>query len=74
MPPVRVAADAAGLADQAAQLLDDPAARARLGTDARAFVQAHHSPRAYAQRLTQTYEVAVERHRRRTTGATQHAA
>jgi glycosyltransferase involved in cell wall biosynthesis len=62
VPPVRVGEDAAALADAAAELLRDPAARRQLGTDARAFVQRHHSPQAYAARLTETYELAVERH------------
>jgi glycosyltransferase involved in cell wall biosynthesis len=63
VPPVRVGEDAAQLAAAAAELLRDPDARARLGAEARAFAERHHSPRAYADRLTATYELAVERQR-----------
>jgi glycosyltransferase involved in cell wall biosynthesis len=63
VPPVRVGDDAGALAAAAAQLLRDPAARRQLGADARAFVQRHHSPEAYAARLTETYELAIDRRR-----------
>ncbi len=49
--PLVIADDAAGLARHTAELLADAPARDRLGTAARRFVAAHHTPQAYAQRL-----------------------
>lgn len=49
-PPVVVADDAAGLARATADLLRSPGARRELGDCARAFVQEHYSPAAYARR------------------------
>ena len=64
IPPVAVGEQAGSLARIAAGLLDDVASRRRLGDDARAFVQRHHSPEAYAARLTETYRFAIENARR----------
>jgi glycosyltransferase involved in cell wall biosynthesis len=60
VPPVVVADDAAGHAEAVARLLEDPARRAGLGAEARAFVERRHSPAAYADRLLETYRVAIE--------------
>jgi glycosyltransferase involved in cell wall biosynthesis len=60
VPPVAVADNGANLARAAAGLLGDVASRRRLGDDARAFVERHHSPEAYAARLIDTYRFAVE--------------
>jgi len=51
--PLVIADDAAGLARHTAELLADVAARDRLGTAARKFATAHHSPLAYAMRIEQ---------------------
>jgi glycosyltransferase involved in cell wall biosynthesis len=58
-PPLEVAYDAQGLADSAARLLADGGERAELGRRARRFVEEHHSPRAYAARLEETYAAAL---------------
>lgn len=49
--PLVLADDAASLARHTAELLTDAPARDRLGTAARKFATAHHSPQAYAMRL-----------------------
>jgi glycosyltransferase involved in cell wall biosynthesis len=68
VPPVAVGKQAASLALSAAGLLQDVASRRRMGDEARAFVERHHSPEAYAARLSDTYRFAVEmRTRGRTT-------
>jgi glycosyltransferase involved in cell wall biosynthesis len=61
VPPVIVADDSEGLAEGILVLLTDPVRRRRLGDDARSFVERHHSPGAYAARLTETYRIAIER-------------
>lgn len=60
VPPLVVGDDADALATRAAELLADDAQRRRLGDDARAFAERHHGPRAYAARLTRSYELAIE--------------
>jgi glycosyltransferase involved in cell wall biosynthesis len=65
VPPLAVGADADALAAHAARLLADAAARRRLGDAARAFAERHHSPQAYADRLTESYELAIELRRAR---------
>jgi glycosyltransferase involved in cell wall biosynthesis len=59
--PVLVADDADGLAAAIVQLLDDRDGRERLGTRARAYVEDHFSPSAYAHRLEAVYEAAIRR-------------
>jgi glycosyltransferase involved in cell wall biosynthesis len=58
-PPLVVAATAEGTAIEIARLLEDQPARRRLGAEARAFAEAHHSPAAWAKRLEAVYEEAV---------------
>jgi glycosyltransferase involved in cell wall biosynthesis len=60
--PVLVADDAEGLAAAIVQLLRDPVGRELLGTQARAYVEAHFSPSAYARRLEAVYEAAIATH------------
>jgi glycosyltransferase involved in cell wall biosynthesis len=62
-PPLAIAADGAGLAAATAELLAEPARRRRLGTEARAFAEAHHSPAAWAERLEAIYSEAATAHR-----------
>lgn len=62
-PPLAVGADAEGLATSAIALLSDADARRRLGEAARGYAEQHHSPEAYAARLTASYELAIERRR-----------
>jgi len=62
-PPLAIAADAAGLAEAAADLLAEPDRRRQLGAEARRFAAAHHSPAAWAERLEGVYEEAVVAHR-----------
>jgi glycosyltransferase involved in cell wall biosynthesis len=50
-PPLEVGEDADALARSAAALLQDADARRDLGTRARSYVQANHSPQAYADRF-----------------------
>jgi glycosyltransferase involved in cell wall biosynthesis len=57
--PVSVADDAEGLAAAIVQLLDDRDRRERLGQRARAYVEEHFSPSAYARRLEAVYEAAI---------------
>jgi len=59
-PPLRVAEDAAGLAEAVSGLLDDRAERHALGREGRAFAQRHYSPPAWARRLEEIYGEAVE--------------
>jgi glycosyltransferase involved in cell wall biosynthesis len=61
-PPLAIAADAAGIAAAAAELLGDPERRRRLGADARRFAEAHHSPAAWAERLEAVYEETIAAH------------
>ena len=70
VPPVAVGNESASLALSAAGLLRDVPARRRMGDEARAFVSRHHSPEAYAARLTDTYRFAIEMraHRRTACG------
>jgi glycosyltransferase involved in cell wall biosynthesis len=53
------------MVDAVVGLLGDPARRAELGRRARAYVERHHSPDAYAYRLESTYREAVDLHRTR---------
>jgi glycosyltransferase involved in cell wall biosynthesis len=63
--PLVVADTADDMAAAVAGLLADAAARAELGARARAYAAQRHSPEAYAERLEQTYEEAVQRAERR---------
>jgi glycosyltransferase involved in cell wall biosynthesis len=58
-PPLAIADDAAGIAAAAADLLADDLRRAALAERARAFAELHHSPEAWAERLTAVYEEAL---------------
>lgn len=49
--PLEIGEDAEALARAAARMLQDAEARRRLGARARSYVEAHHSPQAYAGRL-----------------------
>jgi glycosyltransferase involved in cell wall biosynthesis len=62
LPPLEVADDAAGIAAAAAVLLGDERRRHDLGRRAREFAARHHTPDAWAGRLTAIYE---EAHRER---------
>jgi len=62
---VAVADDATDIARATADLLADPAAAARLGAAARAYVLEHHTPAAHAQRLERVLERASEPRRAR---------
>jgi glycosyltransferase involved in cell wall biosynthesis len=53
--------DAVGMARVAAELLDDPAARERLGADAAADVRARFAPDLLAQRIGSLYEEVLAR-------------
>lgn len=57
-PPLAVADDEAGIAAATARLLADDGERERLGNRARDFAERHHSPEAWAERLTEVYEEA----------------
>lgn len=61
-PPLAIAAAATGLAADAAELLAEPARRRRLGTEARRFAEAHHSPAPWAGRLETIYAEAAATH------------
>jgi glycosyltransferase involved in cell wall biosynthesis len=58
-PPLEIAEDAAGIAAATAALLADAEGRRRLGERARDFAERHHSPGAWAERLTAVYAEAV---------------
>jgi glycosyltransferase involved in cell wall biosynthesis len=58
-PPLTVAEGAEQLAGATAALLGDDARRRDLGRRARSFAERHHSPEAWAERLTAVYEDAV---------------
>ena len=60
-PPLAVVASAEETATAIARLLEDEAGRRRLGTEARAFAEAHHSPAAWGKRLQTVYEEAALR-------------
>ena len=64
--PVIVADTAEAFAAETARLLKEPAEREQLGAAARAFVERHHSPRAYAERLERTYASIANRPAART--------
>jgi polysaccharide biosynthesis protein PslH len=51
VPPLEIGDDSDALARAAAGLLQDADARRRLGERARAYVEKHHSPEAYVERL-----------------------
>ncbi|HVD86868.1 MAG TPA: glycosyltransferase family 4 protein [Solirubrobacterales bacterium] len=57
-PPLLVAEDGPGIAAATAELLGDGARRHELGERARSFAERHHSPEAWAERLTAVYEEA----------------
>jgi polysaccharide biosynthesis protein PslH len=57
-PPLIVAEGAGGIAEAAAGLLADPDRARGLGRRAREFAERHHSPEAWARRLTAVYEEA----------------
>lgn len=59
-PPVAIAADSAGLAVAAAELLADGARRRELGRRARLFVEERHGPDAVARRLEAAYREAID--------------
>jgi glycosyltransferase involved in cell wall biosynthesis len=61
-PPLRVAESGAEIAAAAVALLGDAGERRRLAAAARAFCERHHSPAAWAQRLTAVYEEARALH------------
>jgi glycosyltransferase involved in cell wall biosynthesis len=55
-PPLLVADSEAEIAAATAALLGDEGRRRQLGERARAFAERHHSPTAWAERLTAVYE------------------
>jgi glycosyltransferase involved in cell wall biosynthesis len=57
-PPLLIADGADGIATATSGLLEDDSGRRALGARARAFAERHHSPRAWAERLTEVYEEA----------------
>jgi glycosyltransferase involved in cell wall biosynthesis len=57
-PPLRLADGEAEIAAATARLLASDVQRRRLGERAREFAQRHHSPEAWAERLTGVYEEA----------------
>jgi glycosyltransferase involved in cell wall biosynthesis len=59
-PPLAVADGEAEIAVATAALLADDERRLRLGERAREFAERHHSPEAWAERLTTVYEEARE--------------
>jgi len=59
-PPVAVGDGAQDFAAAVADLLLDRDRRRRLGTEARAFAERHHSPGAWGRRLERVYEEARE--------------
>ena len=60
-----LADDAPSLAGAIAALLRNPRERESLGARARALVEDHHSPAAYARRAEAVYADAIDRHRAR---------
>lgn len=60
-PPLVAAESAEEIAAAAATLLGDADRRRELGTEARRFAEQHHTPAAWAKRLTAIYEEALER-------------
>jgi glycosyltransferase involved in cell wall biosynthesis len=61
-PPLAVADSEAEIAAAAVALLGDHERRLALGANARAFAERHHSPEAWAERLTAVYEEARTAH------------
>lgn len=57
-PPLAVGESEAEIAAATAALLGDDEGRLRLGERAREFAERHHSPEAWAERLTAVYEEA----------------
>jgi glycosyltransferase involved in cell wall biosynthesis len=57
-PPLAVAESEAEIAAVTASLLEDGEGRRQLGERARGFAERHHSPEAWAGRLTAVYEEA----------------
>lgn len=55
LPPLKIAADADGVARVVVDLLADPIMRRNLGLAGRAFVAQHFSPQAYVSRLEAIY-------------------
>lgn len=58
-PPLRVADEPDAIAAATAELLENPDRRLALGRRAREFSLRHHSPQAWARRLTAVYEEAA---------------
>jgi glycosyltransferase involved in cell wall biosynthesis len=58
--PLVVADRPQEIVETVSTLLDDPGRRRELGRGARAFVEAHHTPQAWARRLTAVYVDAIE--------------
>jgi polysaccharide biosynthesis protein PslH len=58
-PPLAVGESEAEIAAATAALLEDRERRLRLGESARGFAERHHSPAAWAGRLTAVYEEAI---------------
>jgi polysaccharide biosynthesis protein PslH len=57
-PPLAIGEDAHAIAAATSALLGDESHRHALGVRAREFAERHHSPRAWAERLTSVYEEA----------------
>jgi glycosyltransferase involved in cell wall biosynthesis len=62
-PPLAVGESEAEIAAATAALLEDDERRLRLGERAREFARRHHSPEAWAERLTGVYEEAIAERR-----------
>jgi glycosyltransferase involved in cell wall biosynthesis len=60
-PPLAVAVAGEETGAAIARLLEDDGARRRLGSDARAFAEAHHTPAAWGKRLQTVYGEAALR-------------
>jgi glycosyltransferase involved in cell wall biosynthesis len=67
-PPLAVADGGEEIAALTAALLEDGERRLRLGERAREFAERHHSPGAWAERLTAVYEEAREGYARAADG------
>ncbi len=60
LPPLKISADAEGIASAASELLNSQEARDELGRRARSFVEQHHTWPAYMRRLEATYAELLE--------------
>jgi polysaccharide biosynthesis protein PslH len=67
-PPLAVGGSEAEIAAATAVLLADDGARRRLGERAREFAERHHSPEAWAERLTMVYAEAIATHKGESNG------